>query len=38
MMRELDVGCLPVARDKRLVGIITRGDLVRSGLREEKLA
>ena len=38
MMRALDVGCLPVARDKRLVGIITRGDLVRSGLREEKLA
>jgi CBS domain-containing protein len=38
MMRELDVGCLPVARDRRLVGIITRGDLVRSGLREEKLA
>lgn len=38
MMRALGVGCLPVARDKRLVGIITRGDLVRCGLREEKLA
>ncbi|HXU72304.1 MAG TPA: CBS domain-containing protein [Polyangia bacterium] len=38
MMRELGVGCLPVARDRRLVGIITRGDLVRSGLSAEKLA
>jgi len=38
MMRELHVGCLPVARERRLVGIITRGDLMRAGLRAEKLA
>jgi hypothetical protein len=37
-MRELDVGCLPVTRDHHLVGIITRGDLVRSGLPEELFA
>ena len=37
-MRALGIGCLPVARDGQLVGIITRGDLVRCGLREEKLA
>lgn len=34
-MRELDVGCLPVARQERLVGIITRGDLLRSGVPKE---
>ena len=38
MMRLLHIGCLPVARDGRLVGLITRGDLLRAGLREEKLA
>jgi hypothetical protein len=37
MMRELRVGCLPVTRGRRLVGIITRGDLVRTGLSAEKL-
>lgn len=35
MMRALDVGCLPVSRGSRLVGIITRGDLVRAGLPAE---
>jgi CBS domain-containing protein len=38
MMRAFGVGCLPVAREHRLVGIITRGDLLRAGLPEEKLA
>jgi CBS-domain-containing membrane protein len=38
LMHELGVGCLPVAREQRLVGIITRGDLERAGLREELLA
>jgi hypothetical protein len=37
LMRALDVGCLPVARDGDIVGIITRGDLVRSGLPEARL-
>lgn len=36
-MYALDVGCLPVTRGKALVGILTRGDLVRAGLPEETL-
>jgi CBS domain-containing protein len=36
-MRALDVGCLPVARAGAIVGIITRGDLVRSGLPPARL-
>lgn len=38
VLEQFGVGCLPVARGERLVGIITLGDLMRSGLREEKLA
>ncbi len=38
VMRTLDVGCLPVARERRIVGIITRGDLIRSGLPAELLS
>lgn len=37
-MRLLDVGCLPVTRDSRLVGVITRGDLIRAGLPAEVFA
>jgi CBS-domain-containing membrane protein len=37
-MRELDVGCLPVTSEQRLVGIITRGDLVRAGLSADVFA
>jgi len=37
MMRASGVGCLPVAREGRLVGTITRGDLVRAGVSAEKL-
>jgi CBS domain-containing protein len=37
-MHTLDIACLPVVRDWRLVGIITRGDLVRAGLPAELLA
>jgi hypothetical protein len=33
-MWALEVGCLPVTHDHRLVGIVTRGDLVRAGLPE----
>ena len=33
-MWALDVGCLPVTREHRLVGVVTRGDLVRAGLPE----
>jgi hypothetical protein len=31
-MYGLDIGCLPVTREGKLVGIITRGDLIRAGL------
>jgi len=39
MMRELNIGCLPVVRDKQLIGIITAHDFltVSSKLLEEKL-
>lgn len=28
IMRERDVGCLPILREGALVGIVTRGDLI----------
>jgi hypothetical protein len=34
-MRTLNVGALPVLRDGKLVGLITRGDLERAGARPE---
>ena len=39
MMRELDIGCLPIVRDGQLIGIITAHDFltVSSKLLEEKL-
>jgi CBS domain-containing protein len=37
-MHTLDVGCLPVTRGQQVVGIITRGDIIRAGLPEESFA
>lgn len=36
-MRSLGVGCLPVVRDERPVGLVTRGDLRRAGVPEPAL-
>ena len=40
LMREKDIGCLPVVRDKQLIGLITAYDFltVSAKLLEEKLA
>jgi CBS domain-containing protein len=39
LMRERDIGCLPVVKDERLVGLVTAHDFltVSSKLLEEKL-
>jgi len=37
VMRERQVGCLPVIQDRQLIGVITRGDLRRAGVPETAL-
>ena len=37
MMREHDIGCIPIGEDDRLIGMVTDRDIVCKGLASNKL-